>query len=173
MTKISLDDYRVAIENLAATSSDFVFANSGAEHACIVMSNIFKTAKGNVNIFAKNLKGDVSKGEYLIQMENYLKTPTGNLKVVLEELIQDGASEAIKLMQKYAHKVSVYVMNPDYLSSRTQINHFTLADDKMFRYETDTVAYTAVCSFNDTKTCSQLNNLYSLYLDNSTKIPKI
>lgn len=171
MTKKDIDAYRIAIENLAATSSDYVFANSGAEHACIVMSNIFKTAQTNVYMFAKNLKGDVSKGEYLIQLEEYLKN-RGYLQVLLEENSDENSSEAIKIMKKYPNKISISVIDKTVLQKRQEIgniNHFTIADDKMFRYETDVVNYTAVCSFNDRKTYSQLNGLYK-FLSSKSKI---
>jgi hypothetical protein len=169
----NLSDYKLAIEHLANTCDPYVFANSGQDHACIVMSNIFRTAKNHVNIFARDLRGDVSKGEYLTSFENYLKTPGTSMSVLLEETPKP-QSQAFEILKRHKRdNVKVYLINAVAKAAFTEngvLNHFTTADNRMFRFETDTEKYMAVCGFNDSGTVKILDERFSLLSNNCTSL---
>lgn len=176
-TEINTQDigsYTRTIENLANTKEKFPFANSGKEHACVVMSNIFRTADSHVRIFAKNLNGTISKGEYLTQLENYLKK-NKSISVLLEEN-PENRSEAINLIAKYKKdcpdKITISIADKDTLGKvrKDMKYHFTIADDRMFRFETDTENYTAVCDFNDSSSYKMLDTIFNALSVNSVQL---
>jgi hypothetical protein len=159
-----IGSYKLAIENLANKRESFNFTNSGAEHACVVMSNIFRTADTNVYLFAKNLNGMVSKGDYLTQLDNYLKKDNSKIDILLEENPSEN-SQAIEVLKKSKNQnIKISIANKELLSSRSKdkIYHFTIADNRMFRFETDTENYTAVCDFNDPTSFKVLKNLFEV-----------
>jgi hypothetical protein len=172
----NLDEYSLAIAKLASSKSNFQFTNSGENHARIVMSNIFKTSEYNIKMFAGNLKGDVSKGDYLTALESFLQKKGTKLTVLLEGN-PDQNSAAFSLIRKYQNinkeRISISLVSPEKLEATKvngQNNHFTIGDDRMFRFETDTQQYTAVCNFNDLEKCQRLNDIFNVLLESSTAI---
>ena len=158
-----INEYKVAVKRLADTNSNFVFTNSGADHARVVMETIFKTSKEHINIFAGDLNGAVSKGDYLLALENYLKSGR-SISVLLEKYDEKKTSEALELLLKYKKSgqtnISIAIANPKSLDASIKNNHFTVGDNHMFRFETDMINYTAVCNFNDPASSERFNNIF-------------
>jgi hypothetical protein len=154
-SKIDLDEYSQTIEYLAEAQDNVEFTNSGKDHARIVMSNIFKTANQYVYILARDLGGEVSKGVYLDELENFLNRG-GKLKVILEKA-PDKKSKAIDIILTYKQghpnqNIEIAYAN-DYdslfLFDDYKLKHFTIADGRMYRLEIDTDKYLALVNFND------------------------
>ena len=59
---------------------------------------------------------------------------------------------------------------PKSLESFNKNNHFTVGDNRMFRSETDTINYTAVCNFNDPSSCERFNKIFQILSQNSIAI---
>ena len=158
--------YSEAIKTLAETSDPEIFDNSGPDHATTVMSNIFRTSKNHVRIFAGDLGGNVSKGEYLIELERYLDK--GNkLSIVLENRPKRGNGDqktAFDIIEKY-NKINPNKVFIGYLNQNSPYKnlgiHFTIGDERMYRLETDTNLYTARCSFNDPDFAFQLLEIFN------------
>ena len=51
-----------------------------------------------------------------------------------------------------------------------KIEHFTVVDESMFRYETDIDEYKAFCNFDDKVNASLLSKNYGKLYDNSEEI---
>ena len=146
-------NYDEAIKTLADLKDSEIFDNSGPDHGTIVMSNIFRTATDHIRIFAGNLNGMVSKDEYLKELENYLSK--GNkLSLILEKTPYRDSKKttAIDIIEKYQkkfpNKISITCLNKNNPFLNLGI-HFTVGDDRMYRFETDVTKFTARCSFND------------------------
>lgn len=159
---LDFEAYDNVIKELADNESSFVFTNSNPRHATIIIANIFRTAKDHIRIFARNLCGEVSNGEYLIQLESFVKRGK-KLTVKLEEKEESNNSEAIKLIlnlqKSFPSKISIGVVKDDALKQikhNSNIYHFTIGDERMYRFETDTENYIAVANFNDEHTCKEL-----------------
>ena len=66
-SQVSINEYIERVEWLATTKSDFIFPNSSAIHANIVLSKIIKYSEKEVRIYDDKLDGDIAgKEDYLI-----------------------------------------------------------------------------------------------------------
>lgn len=79
----NLNDYQNYIDNLSSTKSSEIFLNSSREHAVIIMSNIFKTAREEVLILAGDLFGGISNQKlYWVELIKFLNRG-GKLNILL------------------------------------------------------------------------------------------
>src|SRR5436853_1331584 len=78
----SLSDYERVVTKLANIKSAEGITNAGKDYARIIMKNIFRTSESSVLIFARGLNEGVSEGEYLNELENFLKRETSFLTVL-------------------------------------------------------------------------------------------
>jgi hypothetical protein len=159
--------YESAIKYLADNQNNFIIPNSGKEHATIIMSNIFRTSKNYVYIFAGNLGGEVSNSVYIENLIDFLERDGTYLEVILEEKPQI-KSEAIRAILEHAkenpEKVKItYATNKESLRqsiNEEEIRHFTFADDRMYRLEVDTKKFIAQANFNDEATVVRLKEKF-------------
>lgn len=173
MSKIQ--DYIDFVEALATEGENKIFFNSGPLHAAAVMSTIFKHANKNVKIFAGDFSGAVSNREiYLSQLNNYLARPDTNLEIILQN---DSNIHKSKIFDVLRGKRNVKLTQSPFKVTRRVLEddvpvHFTVADGKMFRIETDVDNFYAECNFNDVEKASQLTSLFD-NLMNSDKCKEI
>jgi hypothetical protein len=171
-----IQTYREAIKKLAEKQDNLVFLNSGAPHASIVMSTIFKKAQNYVHIFAGNLNGDVSNDkEYLDELGIFLSRKNACLEVITE-VEPKPESKAFNIIKEFKSKgnasIHIYELKNSYpqeFKDKTSkdIYHFMVADSKMFRLEMDKVNYKAYCSFNNSEMADSLDNFFETLKKNS------
>ncbi len=162
--------YQLAIENLAKQKDPYLFENTGPFHAAVVMGNIFETATKYVNIFAGDFNGAVSdKAVYLDGLGNYLERKKP-LSIIFEREPNPN-SLALQLIRKYArvnNNIDIRILNED--KDGNEQGHFTIADDRMFRYEKSKDEYKALCSFNNISVVETLETKFSELLQKSTPL---
>lgn len=173
--KLFLDVYSEQIEEYAKNSTDKEFFNSGDAHAQIVLNNIAKYSKEYIHIYSGNLCTDVSNNQtYLSYLESFLQK-NGEVKVVLCEFENGDTPEnkdIFKLLRQFPEKTSVKKSNMRLADSNGNPVHFTVADDKAYRLETDTLNKKARCNFNSRETALLLNDLFNSIFNspNTTEI---
>lgn len=160
-TRVTIDDYRQFVASLAhgdnGNGINRTFLNSDEEKALVVLVELFKTAKQTVRIFAANLCNHVgSKDEYVEALSDFIETG-GEVRILLNNYQEDQLLQS-KLFKRLAYyqstKGKVFVkqttVKPYYKGdeNKTEV-HFTIADNKGFRIETDVEKRTARCNFNN------------------------
>lgn len=163
-----LKKYRKAIANLADREGQYIFPNSSANHAMVVMCNIFRTAKEYVYVFAGDLNGDVSKDEYIDELVRFMNRDNVELIVVLERKPQ-GKSDAVEAILKFRRenptkKIKIGLAKDSECSLKLfngQHRHFTISDDRMFRLELIPTKYIAQGSFNRPEIVGELKNKFT------------
>jgi hypothetical protein len=162
-------DYAKAVSVLAENRDSTVFSNSGPGHATIVLSNIFRFATDHIRMFAGDLNGIVSKGDYLIRLHEYLSN-NNRFSLILEKELDNEYiknNKALSLIyhhKKNNNKITVwYINNKEAIKSviGDKVFHFCVADNEKYRFETDTEKYTAVCSFNDSHKARRLIEIFN------------
>ena len=154
VNEFSTDDYeayQLAIENLALLKDQYVFENSGPVHAAIVMGNIFRTAKKGIKVYAGDFNGRVSDNPYYLEwLEVYL---TKNLPLtVIFENEPNAKSKALSIIRKHQKdRFNNSIIIKKLQKKAPFPEHFTIADGRMFRIETSTSNFKAVCSFNNSE----------------------
>ncbi len=169
----NLTTYQLAIEKLAKLKSEEIFSNEGPEHAAFVMGNIFINAQSKVRIFAGDFNGDVSNNAYYIDgLQKFLNKNCSNLTVIFEKSPNTN-STAYKILTspKFHKKVELRILGNE-IDSKAPF-HFAVGDSNMFRIETDTEKYTAICSFNNQENSEKLIKHFDEFLlDKSSIIAK-
>jgi len=150
-------NYKDFVMALSISGENKTFLNSDEEHALEVLVRIFQTAQKEVRIFAGCLCHHVgNKQEYIIALSEFLERG-GKLKILLNKYNEENAkaSNLYKRLAYYKEKnypveVKESKACPYFTEdpSKKEI-HFTVADDKAYRIETDIEKRTAECNFNN------------------------
>ncbi|WP_418869325.1 hypothetical protein [Segatella hominis] len=150
-------DYKDFVKTLSVSGENKTFLNSDEDHALEVLVRIFQTAQKDVRIFAGCLCRHVgNKQEYIIALSEFLEKG-GTLKILLNKYDQEVAktSGLYKRLAYYKEKGYPIIVKESkahpYLTSdpdKKEI-HFTVADEKAYRIETDIEKRTAECNFNN------------------------
>lgn len=154
----AVEEYRNFVASLAAGDGiNRVFLNSDEDKALIVLVELFKSAKTVVRIFAANLCQHVgNQKDYIEALSDFIERG-GQVKILLNKFSQETAlqSDLYKRLAYYkADQKPVFVKQttarPYYTNDESKKEvHFTIADSKGFRIETDTEKRTARCNFNN------------------------
>jgi hypothetical protein len=165
LTEEELELYKVYIRGLADNNLSEQFKNAGCECASIVLSNIYRKAQKNINIYSKAMSASVtSSDEYLSELENFLNRD-GKIRILLEETF-DVNSKALEVIRKFGKNVNkvenagILFRIPDNDGDMVPL-HFTTADDTMFRSEFDVNGHKAFGSFNNIEETLVLNDLFN------------
>lgn len=153
--------YRQAIEQLAENKKNEQFFNSNAEHARIVLSTIFRYAEQTVDVYCGGVDSVVSgQQEYLDAMESFLKR-NGKLRILFVEKEDDSTKDLPlrKLVDQFPGQVVMKLSGVRYCVKNKPI-HFTVADQKSYRLETDIEKRMAFGNFNDPDWGEKLTNLF-------------
>lgn len=160
-TKVTIEDYRQFVASLAhgdnGNGVNRTFLNSDEEKALVVLVELFRSAKQVVRIFAANLCNHVgSKDEYVEALSDFIETG-GEVRILLnnyqeDQILQSKLFKRLAFYQSIGNKVVVKqtAVKPYYMGDKNKTEvHFTIADDKGFRIETDVEKRTARCNFNN------------------------
>lgn len=162
MRNNDLNDYQNYIDNLSSTKSSEIFLNSSREHAVIIMSNIFKTAKDEVLILAGDLFGGISNQKlYWVELIKFLNRG-GKLNILLTKFENNKIPDLFFRIDQdeYADQVKVGILDKPVLDNQGNEIHFTVGDKRSFRFEHDINKFLAYGSFNS-NSAKDLASLFS------------
>jgi len=163
-----LDKYKNDIEFLATTEENFEYNNKGEAHAAVVLSTMLNHTKENFLMFSGELDKAVANQEiFIFALKNYLEE-NKPFKLLLEEMPKK-PSKALDLVKKYAKSKSNVEYKIITKTSKELLKdifdgdmiHFSIADGKSYRLETDRKMYKAVCNFNDANIGVPLQELFN------------
>lgn len=154
---MELGEYRTLIHQLAKNNSTKVFYNQDAQHAEIVLTEIFEKSKDIIRIFAAQLNDNPPvSDEYIRKLSDFIENG-GKVRILLNKYEPANIlnSELFKRLAFYTLKqkdiqvketsATVYYTNdPD----KKEL-HFTIGDSCIYRIETDVEARMAEGSFNN------------------------
>lgn len=150
-------EYKDFVKALSSSGENKTFLNCDEEHALEVLVKIFQTAQKEVRIFAGCLCHHVgNKQEYIIALSEFLERG-GSLKILLNKYDEKEAktSGLFKRLAYYKEKKYPIVIkeskaHPYFTGDPDKKEiHFTVADEKSYRIETDIENRTAECNFNN------------------------
>lgn len=150
-------NYKEFVMALSVSGENKTFLNSDEDHALEVLVRIFQTAQKEVRIFAGCLCHHVgNKQEYIIALSEFLERG-GSLKILLNKYDKEIAKSSglYKRLAYYKEKDFPIVVketqaHPFFTSDPDKKEiHFTVADEKSYRIETDIEKRTAECNFNN------------------------
>lgn len=155
--KMELGEYRTLIHQLAEIDSHKVFYNQDAQHAEIVLNEIFEKSKEIIRIFAAQLNDDPPvSDEYIRRLSDFIEKG-GKVRILLNKCDTSNMikSELFKRLAFYVLKrkdiqvketsATVYYTN----DPEKKELHFAVGDSCIYRIETDVEARMAEGSFNN------------------------
>lgn len=159
--KVTIEEYRQFVVSLSQGNNgegvNRTFLNSDKEKALIVLVELFKSAQNSVRIFAANLCTYVgTEPEYIEALSDFIEKG-GEVKILLNNYSEDSVrnSGLFKRLAYYKSEGSNIVVKrtnvkPYYAGDDNKAEvHFTIADNKSYRIETDVEKRTARCNFNN------------------------
>ena len=152
------------------------FMNSDKQKALIVLVELFKSATDTVRIFAANLCQNVgTESEYVEALSDFIEK-NGKVRILLNAFDENLAKTSI-LFKRLAYYKSI---NKDVVVKKTTIRpyfvgdetrkevHFTIADKKGYRIETDINQRTAKCNFNNPDEVTKFITFFDQAFDKDT-----
>jgi len=175
MNNISFDknEYLNIVETFASQNDKMIFCNEGNEHAAIVLSRIFKYSNNTVRIYASSLSQSIvtNDEDYVNYLDSFIKK--GGIVQVLISSLPKTPSKAFKNLllksQVYNETVGLRLAESKIKLNKKHVN-FTVGDNNKFRLEIDPTKRTAYCSFNNTKYCSKLIDLFKQNFNTASPI---
>lgn len=167
-------EYGEAVKLLADTQSERVFKNKGADSAVIVLTELLNHAKEEVLIFSGNIKGNVTNSEQYSQaIINYLNNTPGIIKVFVErELEGNNNYKVYQTLKDYSgpdKRVLIKKANPEFIEEVESFfhnkYHFLVADNCMYRVETEIDTFKAIVSFNSPAFSKKLSDLFNKHFN--------
>ncbi|MES3000648.1 MAG: hypothetical protein V4787_08145 [Pseudomonadota bacterium] len=153
---MNIDQYRTAVEALAAGKSDRRFSNKGSQHAAVVVQQMFHTAADRVRIFSGALSPDIYLQEPVKQeIETFLSRAGTSLQVITQKPI----NEATAAFLSHFDRVKICSLNGEKTAAPIE-HHFLVADSRAYRLETDEENREAVVNFNEPRVAASLNAMF-------------
>ena len=145
-----------------------LFYNSNERHASIVLRALVKNAKRYIKIVCDSMCTDVSNNrEYLDLLERFLQgSADRSIKILFVRYDSHFRDLPIAaLLRKYNRQVEIRSREGVDVNFDGKPVHFTMADDKAFRIETDIKAKMAFGNFNNPEQASVLNRVFDRFFN--------
>lgn len=172
-----MSEYRKHIEYLAENKLNEIFYNSNEEHALIVLKNIVKHSDKYIKTICGNMCSEVSNNaDYLDTVRNYLShDKNAKFQILFDDFDDDFPNRKIaKLLSDYPNQVEIRKSLFGSLYYEKKPVHITIADDRSFRIETDTIKKMAWCNFNDEKKAKSLSLVFDkFFADEYSQVVKL
>lgn len=165
---MDIKTYRENIKRIARERAGETVYNGSADHAAVIVENLFASAQQCVRIFTGDLNAKVYGATPLVQRaRQFLGHSDHKLQVIVEELTVSGSHPLIEELAD-EEGFEVYVLRPDVCESVPY--HFSTADDDCFRFEREKNSHAAIAAFGDKETAGHLNKIFGILLGASEKV---
>ncbi|WP_088308089.1 hypothetical protein [Novosphingobium sp. B 225] len=160
--------YREHIKRLASERTGETVFNGSADHAAVIVENLFASAQSCVRILTGDLNARVYGATPLVhRARQFLGHSDHKLQVVVEELNVSGSHPLIEELADEPG-FEMYLLDSDF--SKQVAFHFATADADCFRFEREKNSHAAVAAFGDAETTQHLNDLFTVILSHSQKV---
>lgn len=160
--------YREHVKALAAQRTGEAVYNGSAEHAAVIVEQMFCSATSRVRILTGDLNARVYGTQRVVQRaKEFLGHSDHRLEILLEHRTFSPSHPLIEEISAEANVTFHHI--PADLSDRVNY-HLMTADDDCFRFEAEKNSHAAVAAFGDPETARNLNSIFKIIQDASTPI---
>ncbi len=155
---MDLKDYRELVKSLASERTGGTVFNGSADHAAIIVENLFASAESNIRIVTGDLTALVYGSEHVVQRaKQFLGHSDHTMEIIFENINVRKSHPLIEVIGEN-EKVVFRQLKADVSSQMGY--HFMTADDDCFRFEKEKNSHAAIASFGDKATTTHLNELF-------------
>ena len=179
------EEYYQELKTAFESGNPSVRYNSDRAHNAVIMCFMFDHSKvvnmycGQMSVLRKgffdkinahNELNDSHLGDELMEhlktsLDGFLAREGAHLNILFESYFSDYQNDLILIekMRKASNekKLSMKVL-PEDLKIRKSLDHFTISDTEIYRFEDDKEQHSALCSFNDTLSTSKLQQNFQV-----------
>lgn len=167
---MDIKTYREQVKRLASERSGETVFNGSAEHAAVIMENLFGCAHDCVRIFTGDLNAKVYGATPVVnRARQFLGHSDHRVMIIVESLTVSGSHP---LVEELADEANFEIFQLDRSLAERVNFHFSTADGDCFRFEREKGSHAAVAGFGDAETAEHLNGVFSQLLEHSTRIDK-
>lgn len=165
---MEIKTYRDHIKRLASERNGETVYNGSADHAAVIVENLFASAHNCVRIFSGDLNAKVYGATPLVhRARQFLGHSDHRLQVIVEEMNLSGSHP---LVEELADEdgFELHLLSPEV--AKHIPFHFATADEDCYRFEREKNSHAAVAAFGDKETAHHLNDIFGNLLSCSTKV---
>lgn len=177
MDEQNILEYERTVEAYAKEGTDFLFHNQGNKHALIVFKSIFKNAKSTIRIAAGSLDNSevANSTQYIDALQEYLNRDDSKLYVLLSNPVNHPTDLPLfKMLKEHRAfqegRIELKDGKGKNFKRDGNIFHFCVADDRMYRIESDIENRAAECNFGDVAMTDFLTGLYTKAFDSVSDV---
>lgn len=160
--------YREHIKRLATERKGETVYNGSADHAAVILENLFASAQNCVRILSGDLNAKVYGALPVVQRaRQFLGHSDHKLQIIVETLNVSGSHPLIEELAD-EEGFEMYLLEPG-VAERVSF-HFATADSDCFRFEREKNSHAAIAAFGDTETTQHLNAVFADLLENATPV---
>jgi hypothetical protein len=160
--------YREEVKRLVAERNGEAIYNGSADHAAVIVENLFIAAKEKVRLLTGDLNARVYGTRGVVERaQQFLGHSDHQLDVLVEEWT---VSRSHPLLEGICSNPNVaFYQIPEELSNAIGY-HLMTADDDCFRFEREKNSHAAVAAWGDKETTRHLNTVWDSIKDRCTKL---
>lgn len=167
---MEIKEYRTHVKRLASERTGETIYNGSADHASVIVENLFGAAQKCVRIFTGDLNARVYGAAPVVQRaRQFLGHSDHKIQVIVENVT---VSPSHPLIEELADEAGFEMYKLDDALAKAIHFHFSTADSDCFRFEREKNSHAAVAAFGDKETAEHLNELFGDLLRASTEIDK-
>lgn len=178
---MDFNEYKNAVELCARNHTDYLFHNEGAEHAVVILSNIFMNSQDRVRMASNRLinKEIVGNEEYRKALITFLNRPNTYLDIMLthaptEEQVTEPKSIFFMLYYHPAYKDNRITIKDSrgktFMDKEHHPVNFCTGDSNMYRVETDVEKWRAIANFQDSNRTKLLTEKFDYAFNSLSEI---
>ncbi|MBO5406471.1 MAG: hypothetical protein IJN06_09815 [Bacteroidales bacterium] len=173
-----MDKYKKVVMEYAENHKDEILHNRGNGHALIIFQGIFKYARKNIRVAAKDWSNTelVNRPEFIEALCEYLDRSGAELKLLLSSepsrvalmRLKNNVFKALFFHRAYGEgRVEIKVSDGKSFLKEGKPVHICTADTLMYRIEDDIEERQAICNFGDSKNTASLEERFDKIFQNT------
>lgn len=152
--------YREHIKQLAARRDGEGVYNGSADHAAIIVENIFASAQSNARLLTGDLNAKVYGTQAVVQRaKQFLGHSDHKLEILVEHVTFSPSHPLIEAIGNEENVTFYHI--PEDMSARIPY-HFMTGDDDCFRFEKEKNSHAAIAGFGDSDVTKNLNSIFEV-----------
>lgn len=170
-----MSEYLDQLLEAARTGSDELFFNGSPEHACDILTALFRTTKRETCFVTRRLEPSVFGRSEVVDAASELLRSGKSMKILFDEDPDECISSTHPFIQAIRSSNRLEIRQISALALANMPYHFTVSDGHAYRYEPDKMKLEAVACMNDPKHGDNFQGIFdSLWMNATVKsLPKV
>ena len=164
---VEIHEYRKRVKALADLRNGGAIFNGSADHAAVIVENLFNVAQHHVRILAGDLDARVYGNSKVVQRATEFIGHNDHRLEILIEHNTLSAQHPLVLALKDASNVTVKIIPPSVAEGTPY--HFMTADEDCYRFEETKGSHKAIAAFGQ-KSAMALVNIHNSIMAHSTPL---